>query len=123
MIIGFVTPALKAAIHISLIGQKNIADEIEIFVDTGFNGGLSLPLDLITRCGFPTLEEAVVQLADGSHITVTIYQGRVLWEGKEREIDVVASEGDALLGMRLLEGSEVTVQVTDGGAVSIEPMD
>ena len=44
----------------------------------------------------------------------------LLWDGEERDVEVLALEGAPLIGMTLLEDSDVRFQGRDGGVVSIE---
>ncbi len=57
-------------------------------------------------------------LADGSRILLDVYRAVVLWDGSERDIDVLAMGSEPLIGMSLLDGSDVRLQVTDGGLVT-----
>jgi hypothetical protein len=41
--------------------------------------------------------------------------------GQERVIDVLCSDTQPLVGMSLLKGFRVSIDVVDGGAVRIEP--
>jgi hypothetical protein len=45
------------------------------------------------------------------------------WDGETREVLVLESPGGALAGMALFQGCRVTLEVIDGGAVRIEPME
>jgi predicted aspartyl protease len=59
-------------------------------------------------------------LADGSAVSLEVYEAVVHWDGLVLQIPVHAAEGDALVGMGLLEGCQVTLQVIDGWQVRIE---
>lgn len=59
-------------------------------------------------------------LADGSAVSLEVYEAVVHWDGLLLRIPVHAAEGDALVGMGLLAGYQVTLQVIDGGQVLIE---
>lgn len=89
-------------------------------VDTGFNGFLTLPLPQIARLGFPYEGAADVILGDGETVRLDTFAATVLWEGQAREGIVLAAEGSPLVGMALLTGSRVTLEVEDGGLVTIE---
>jgi hypothetical protein len=39
-----------------------------------------------------------------------------------RAVEILAMDGAPLIGMTLLDGFDVRLQVTDGGLVSIEPL-
>lgn len=43
------------------------------------------------------------------------------WHEGFRDITVIEADGSPLVGMKLLEGSKVTLHVKDGGEVNIEP--
>ena len=55
-----------------------------------------------------------------TQVMLDVYLGTVLWDGQEREVEVIAKEGTPLIGMRLLDGCELCIQVTEGGHVSIQ---
>ncbi len=120
--IGVVTIEFKAAVHVCLLDAQHDASEIEVFVDTGFNGELSLAPAVIARAGFELLDEVTVQLADGSGVHVLIFAGTILWNDEPRQVTVMATTGDPVFGMRLLEGSELKIEVKTGGSVTIEPL-
>ena len=61
-------------------------------------------------------------LADGSVVRLSYFRATVLWEGKPRKIMVLDADGGPLVGMSLLYGSRVTLDVVDGGPVTIEPL-
>jgi predicted aspartyl protease len=44
----------------------------------------------------------------------------VLWDGHDRDVAVLAAEGDILTGMRMLRGYRLLIDVIDGGEVLIE---
>ena len=120
--IGFVTPDFKAAVRVTLIDERDLLHETEVFVDTGFNGDLSLPHAVLHDAGASFLEETIVQLADGHSVTFAVYVVLVEWSGTQRRVEAFATSGDPVLGMRLLEGSELRIEVKSGGAVTIEPL-
>jgi hypothetical protein len=49
-----------------------------------------------------------------------VYTGKLLWDGKVRSILVAEAEADPLVGMRLLRGYELRMQVRYRGKVTIE---
>ena len=120
--IGFVTPEFKASVHIYLLDRQQGEMEVEVFVDTGFNGELSLAPATVARTGFELLDEVTVQLADGSNVSVPTFAGTILWDSEPQSVIIMATNGDPVLGMRLLEGSELRIEVKSGGAVTIEPL-
>jgi len=59
-------------------------------------------------------------LADDSEVFFDIYEARVLWDGRVRRIRVHVLEGDPLVGMALLRGFELKMQVRSRGVVRIK---
>jgi len=60
-----------------------------------------------------------MQLADGSYHYFDTHSIGVDWLGGWRMIRAPVLGDETLIGMRLLEGHELRVQVRDGGAVEI----
>lgn len=108
-----------SVLGVSRRGAPNGA-EIEAVVDTGFDGELQLPPELVRRLGYPYEGSVLGILADGSEGRFDYHLGRVPWHGAEREVIVIASDGDPLVGMALLSGSRLTVDAVPGGAVRVE---
>jgi predicted aspartyl protease len=79
-----------------------------------------LPPDLIAALGlrWQTVERAT--LADGSECLFDVYEAKVVWDGKVRQILVDEADADPLLGMRLLRGYELKMQVRARGKVTIK---
>ncbi len=61
-----------------------------------------------------------VKLADGSICIFHVYEGKVIWDGKVRKILVDEADADPLVGMRLMKGYELNIQVRYHGRVSIK---
>jgi hypothetical protein len=51
-----------------------------------------------------------------------MYRATVIWDGKTQIVDVAASEADPLVGMSLLYGFQLHVEVVAGGTVTIEAL-
>lgn len=121
MIIGFVTPGLRALLRLHVIGQSG-SEEVEAVVDTGFSGFLCLPPEIISRLGLLLVQSESVVLADGSQVELQTFEASVLWNAKERDVIIYEAAGDALLGMALLQGHALHVEVSDGGAVTVQEL-
>ena len=122
MIRGRVTPALEAQIALELIGNEGQTHTVEVILDTGFEGDLILPLDIIRRLGLTSVDDYRAILADGREAFWAGYEGRVLWHGRPRSALILESDGEALLGMNLLWRSRVTLDVRANGDVVIEEL-
>ena len=96
---------------------------IETVIDTGYDGGLTLPPDTIRLLRLTPSIPITVTLATGTRERLNTWRGQVLWHNRRRAVRVVESPGDCLLGMELLEGSQLVIQVRVNGAVLIEEMD
>ena len=96
--------------------------EVEAVVDTGFDGELQLPPEIVGRLGHPYEGMTRGILADGSGNWFRYHTGRVVRHGVEREVVVIASDGDPLVGMALLGGSRLTVDAAPNGAVRVEEL-
>ena len=59
-------------------------------------------------------------LADGAEARFDVHSATVLWEDRPRRVYVYSAEATPLVGMRLLEGHSLYVEVEDGGRVVIE---
>jgi clan AA aspartic protease len=95
---------------------------VEAVIDTGFNGFLTLPPTLIAALGLPWLCRQQGQLADGTFMAFDVYVAIVDWHGQSRSVEVEAADAQPLLGMALMPGSDVRIQVVPGGSVTIVPL-
>lgn len=100
-----------------LPGQPNI--EIEFVIDTGFEGALTLPLDAVAALGFPFYQEMFANLADDTSMRVDVYRARILWNGKERAVALLATGKRPLLGTTLLSDHELNIPFADGRTVTV----
>ena len=66
--------------------------------------------------------EVLGVLADGTESLFPIYKAVILWHGQPRITFVSAVENDPLLGMGMLYGSELAMQVTERGEVAIRAL-
>jgi len=119
MITGIVTPKLQALLHVRLRGNLS-TQEVEVVIDTGFTGYLTLPLEIIQRLGLDSLNASDAMLADGSSVRFNLYSVIVEWEEVQRNVEVIEAANVPLLGMSLLRGCSVHADVWDGGPVEIE---
>ena len=121
MIRGIVT-ADKAIISICVMSSGGLSQEVRALVDTGFSSELALPSSTITELGLKWWTNDLVLLADGSELTVAAYEATVIWHGIERRILVHQAESQPMMGMKLLRGNELKIQVVSGGPVTIKPV-
>lgn len=122
MISGWVNAYREAIVRLPLRDLQGREQVIEAVVDTGFNGYLTLPPDIIAALDLPFRRNGRAVLGDGSAVTFDIHEAVVLWDGRARRISVDAADTTPLLGMGLLYGHELNVQVIEGGAALIRPL-
>ncbi len=120
MIEGAVNAAYEAALTLSVRGPGGRPREIEAVVDTGYNGFLTLPPVLVGELDLPFVTSGDATLADGSAVSFDIHAVTVDWDGHARHIEADAAETTPLVGMRLLAGHDLLVEVEHGGRVVIE---
>ena len=119
MITGKIVDNQEAIIELEFTGI-NHTQKVEAIIDTGFTGVLTLPGNLIDRLGLPRIGELPITLGDGNETDVGLYLGIVSWHGEERIVQVLRTDGKPLVGMSLLYGSRLTLDVVTDGSVTIE---
>ncbi len=119
MIIGTVNAKRQPIVQLVIRGPAGREETVEALVDTGFNGALMLPEDLIVALRLTQSRSVTIHLADGSSADVAVYQASAMWNGIERRTRVLAGGTQHLLGMSLVLGHKLCVSMIDGGAVAI----
>ena len=120
MITGTVNADYEAIIRLFVQGPVGPAHEVDAIIDTGFNGFLTLPPALVTALGLMRHSRGRALLANGSEELFDIYGVTVLWDGQQRYVEADAVETTPLVGMSLLDGYDLYIQVADGGQVVIQ---
>jgi clan AA aspartic protease len=95
---------------------------IEFVIDTGFTEFISLPPAAVTLLGFPFVYNIYANLADNSNVILPVHQATIIWNGEEREVNVLATGRLPLLGTALLDEHELVILFTKGGLVTIEEL-
>lgn len=121
MITGIVTAAREAIVRLTVRGPGG-QQKVEAVIDTGFDGWLSLPPPLVRVLALPWRRRGRAYLADGSESLFDIYEATVLWDKRRRRIPVDEADTTPLVGMALLSGYELNVQVRSRGKVTITPL-
>jgi clan AA aspartic protease len=119
MITGTVR-ADEAWIRLNVSGIHGREQQVEALIDTGYTGSLTLPPAVITKLGLSWRSVDRGTLADGSECIFDVYEGAVVWDGKVRHILVGEADAQPLVGMRLLKGYELNIQVRSHGKVRIK---
>ena len=95
---------------------------IEFTIDTGFDGFLVLPAAAVTALGLPFLYRLDANLADDRRKSVPVHGATIVWDGQERDVQILAMGRRSLLGTMLLDGYTLVVPFRDGELVTIEPL-
>ena len=83
---------------------------------------MTLPTDVIEQLGLIPDGRRQASLANGDPVTLNGWRGTILWNERQISILVLQSDGEPLLGMRLLYGHRVSVDVLEGGEVTIDEL-
>ena len=120
MIQGYVNEAYEAIVPFTLQGPSGHTRDIEAVIDTGYTGFLTLTPALVTELRLRYRNRDIAILADGSEAIFDVYGVTVLWDGDNRQVDAYMSDATPLVGMRLLHGHNLNIDVMDGGHVAIQ---
>lgn len=122
MIEGIVNAYAEATVELAIRGPEGREETIEFLVDTGFDGALTLHSALVAELGLEKVGIASAILADGSSTTFSVCNAVVSWAGRPLTVTVQISDTVALLGMTMLEGHELRMEVIPDGPVQITPI-
>lgn len=96
---------------------------VAAIIDTGFSGFLILPASAVEALELPWLGRGQALVGDGSRQVFDLYAATVLWDDVPRRIQVASTETEPLLGIAMILGHELRIQVVHDGAVAIEPLE
>src|SRR4051812_645370 len=119
MIVGLVQRR-EPLIRLTIRGSRGRQQEIEAVVDSGYTGWLTLPPAAIAALNLAWRTLGRATLAGGSVSVFDVYQARVVWDGRVRSVFVDELDATPLLGMALLRGHELKIQVRARGKVTIK---
>ena len=122
MIEGIVNANLEAVVTLLLRGPEGQIQQVDAVIDTGFNGYLALPPMLVANLELPTVGDGEAVLADGREVSFNVYGVTALWDGLPRYVETGAVGDEPLIGMSMLVGYDLHVEVADGGRVTIKDM-
>lgn len=122
MIVGAMNSQREAIVRLVVVGPDGQESQIEAVLDTGYTGSLTLPSALVTALRLPFRGRGSALLGDGSDSEFYIHEATVTWAGERRLTAIDVAETDPLLGIGLLLGNELTVQVIAGGPVALRKL-
>ena len=122
MIEGIVNRDIEPVVPIEIADSDGHFQARDVILDTGFSGELALPYYLIDSLGLPFKGPSpdIWTLATGAEARMYTYVGTISWHGRSREVIVLETESESLLGASLLSGNRVLIDYHRGGRVVIE---
>jgi clan AA aspartic protease len=115
---GSVSPDLEALFELELASSNRRAPAAAA-VDTGFDGALTITSELVQQLALQPQGSRLAILADGSERFLTTYRVGVRWVDGEIEVLALETQARPLIGMSLLKGYELRIQVIDGGEATV----
>ena len=122
MITGMVTSEVEAVIRLRVHGSPGQVHDISGVIDTGFEGSLTITPEVIAELNLDWRRRGQGILADGTKRVFDIYRATVDWDGEHRRVDVHEANATPPVGMALMRGFELRIQVVDGGTVILESL-
>lgn len=119
MISGTVNGEFEPIISLFVRGSDGQLYTQDAIVDTGFNGWLSLPPDSIERLNLRWKRRGRALLGDGSECVFNVYEAVIVWDGVLLTIPVDEADSEPLIGMSLMDGYQLMIQVLEGGRVEL----
>jgi clan AA aspartic protease len=117
---GVVNAAYEAVVALSLQGPTGQTRDIEAVVDTGYSGFLTLPTTLVAEMGLPFAHVGRAFLANDDEVSFDVHDATVLWDGLSRRVRVDTTGSTPLVGMLMLDGHSLNMEVEIGGRVAIQ---
>lgn len=119
MIRGTVNASREAVVPLRMRGSGGSELDVEATIDTGYNGFLTLPPDVVMALNLTNPSEIEVVLGDGTVRHSNTYDAEIEWDGVWRAVLVTEVDTDPLLGTKLLAGHELFVEFVPGGVVDV----
>lgn len=119
---GTVNADREAKIRLRVRGAAGAAMEVDFLIDTGFDGTIVLPEQIAQQLGFVHLGRDTAILADGSLQTYEMYLGQLLWHSVFQDTVFLCIGPEPMIGMGLLNGNELRIEVVPGGMVEINSL-
>ena len=111
MVTGHVDDQFRALVRVPVGATRDgPRQELVAWVDTAFNGGLTIPRALVAGLGLPQESSVEAVLADGRTVALETFGCYFDWFGGTYQTQVVASDGAyPLLGTLLLSDRRLAI--------------
>ncbi len=104
---GEINSQAEALLKFRIIGAKGFF-EVETVIDTGFDGDLVHPADVIEELGLAFIFRADVRLVGDTTKATDFFQGQIEWFGQIRTVDIIADDA-FLIGTNLLRDAKILI--------------
>ena len=81
-----------------------------------------MPASVIPQLDLVPMNNRYTYLAVGGEVWLSAWRGLILWNGRPRSVEIVETDSEPLLGMDLLHGNRITIEVREGGAVTVDTL-
>lgn len=119
MTTGYINQYREAVIPIDIFDRQGRLRRIAAIIDTGFDYYLTLPPHMAQALGLAWANTVKMLVATDRVENFDSCAAVVWWFDRRREIRVLQSQNEILVGTRLLWGSSLTIQSWDGGMVTV----
>ena len=116
---GFFNSDFEPTIELEVVGPDG-ARSFGAIIDTGFNGGITLPLDWIEDLGLSQAGDQQMVLADGSLKAAPLFDAYVILNETAYDVVVAGASGKPLAGTNLFRGFSLYVEFQTNGVVELE---
>jgi clan AA aspartic protease len=110
----------EARIRLAVRAANGQEQEIDAVVDTGYTAWLTMPSAMIPSLGLPWHSVGSGILADGSRCLFDVFEATVIWDGRARRVFVDDADTTPLVGMALMDGYELNVEIRLNGNVRLK---
>ncbi len=123
MIEGIVDERLRTLVEVTIKDGNGVFRSLPAIVDTGSQFSLVLPREINSRLGLePKDSGRLVRSAGSVSQLAPAYRAEIVWDGYNKEIEVVEMNNPPLIGTELLEGYNINIEMSRAGRVVLEPL-
>lgn len=119
MMTGSVNADGEAFVSLRVRGPGGTATVVDALIDTGFDAWLTLPRKTIEALALPPREKGRYTLGDGSQASSLFSTAEVEWFNGWRRVLIVELDTSPMIGMAMLKGCHLGIDVLPGGSVEI----
>ena len=112
----------QAIVSLRVADSGGTVSEMDFVIDTGFVGFLVLPPAAIAKLNPTWLNTTFAKLAGNVRVEADAFEVVVAWNEEVITVEAIMLDGDPMIGMSMLRGSELRMHVEDGGLVEIDPV-